>query len=292
VKRLPTPRGLVKAWERFWFKADGAKQLRAFRLVFGLTVFGFYLARTPDLSLFYSDSGILRLSLFPEVMSLPLRYSVLDYFKSPAMLWVFHLSFLSALVTLAIGFYPRISAIIALFLHISFLYRNMAVVYGADSIVTYFLCFLCFASAKNSVSSSMAFRFSQLQVCIIYAYSGFHKLRGTRWWEGDAVWSVLANSQLARYDFSWVSAFPLFITFATYLTVLWEIYFPVLVWVKPFRIPVLILGILIHLGIGFSMSIPFFSMLIVATYILFLKHGELDQIERSLKISWEKLKSF
>src|SRR5208282_2742533 len=96
----------------------------------------------------------------------------------------------------------------------------------------------------------IAFRFSQIQICIIYAFSGFEKLRGIKWWQGEALWDVLANFQVARWDFTWIASFPVLIVVATYLTVLWEIYFPVLVWVRPWSRWMLLFGMVLHIGIG------------------------------------------
>jgi hypothetical protein len=313
---------IVKAvlgqWNHFWFESDGVQQAQLFRFVFGLTLFLLYLARTPDLTLFYSDSGIMKMRFFPELLEMPFRYTVLDHFTGTSALWGFHITFLVSLLSMAVGFFPRISALLAFGLHLSFLRRNLGIVYGVDSLATYFLGYLClvpyglkrpflfsFRSQLTQVFSffriqpkaarkssgeksdsrswsylrtttvgSAAFRLAQIQVCIIYAYSGFHKLRGAEWWQGNAIWDVLANFQIARMDFSWASAFPSVLVAATYITILWEFYFPVLIWVGKCRRTILVLGVMIHLGIGFTMNIPFFGALMICTYTLFLTQDD------------------
>ena len=148
----------------------------------------------------------------------------------------------------------------------------------------------CRNNLRYSVLESVALRFLQIQVCVIYGYSGFEKLKGTLWWRGEAVWYALANSQIARFDFSWLSRFPLLIVIATYTTVLWEVYFPILVWLKPIRKYVLLFGILLHLSIAFTVCIPFFGALMISTYILFLDEDELKRLSRALTNFFSKLK--
>ncbi len=267
-----------------------------FRCVQGLLLFCFYLTRSSDLSLFYSDFGILQGAVFPEIMHFPERYSLLNFFTGFVVLWIFHLSFLLSLLTMAFGIYPRFSAFLASVLHISFIHRNMAVAYGIDAIATFFLLYLCFAETKktqswmSSVLGSIFFRFSQIQVCVVYAYSGLEKLRGEKWWQGEAIWDVLANFQIARWDFSWMSNFPFILSLATYATVLWEIYFPVLVWVPKCRRIILILGVFLHFGIGLTISIPFFAMEMISSYLLFLKSEEIDTMLNAVEFFSSRIK--
>jgi hypothetical protein len=134
--------------------------------------------------------------------------------------------------------------------------------------------------------SSMAFRFAQIQVCIIYGFSGLMKIEGPHWWRGEAVWDVLINQQLARWDFSWLAAFPIVITLSTYATLLWEVYFPVLIWLKPMRRVTLLVGVMLHLGIGLALNLPYFAGVMIATYILFLDSNEVDQVRRAIQAPW------
>ncbi|RYZ85168.1 MAG: hypothetical protein EOP04_16535 [Proteobacteria bacterium] len=130
---------------------------------------------------------------------------------------------------------------------------------------------------------SVAFRLSQIQVCVIYAYSGWEKLKGVAWWKGEALWTVLANSQIARFDFGFTSHLPMVIIAATYITMLWEIYFPVLVWIPKLRRPSLILGVLVHLGILITLFIPHFATLMIVAYVVFLTPQEIEYFEKKFK---------
>ncbi|MEK6577852.1 MAG: hypothetical protein AABZ55_01380, partial [Bdellovibrionota bacterium] len=99
---------------------------------------------------------------------------------------------------------------------------------------------------------------------------------------GLALWDVVANSQIARFNMVWAHQFPLTIAGMTYMTLAWEIYFPALVWVPKTRRFMLLFGVLFHIGIGTLMVIPFFGALMIATYILFLTQSEIKIIEEFL----------
>ena len=154
-------------------------------------------------------------------------------------------------------------------------------------IATYFLFYMAFADHRPGRSrkdrrgtlGSIAYRFCQIQLCVIYAYSGFDKLKGGEWWQGLALWDVVANSQIARFNMVWAHHFPLTIAVMTYMSLAWEIYFPALVWVPKTRRFMLIFGVLFHIGIGTLMVIPFFGALMIATYIFFLTQSEIKFIE-------------
>lgn len=281
------------AWCRFWFEAEFEQQMRLFRrLVAWLLLFA-YVQRSLDLELYFSDAGIAPLAILPEVMDLRFRHSLFGLLPSTGALWALNGVFLLSLLALAMGWAPRLAAIVALMIHVSFLHRNMAAAYGADTLSTFFFLYFCLADFRRkdaatavdfrSILGSVAFRLCQIQICIVYFYSGLHKFKGAYWWRGEAIWGVLANSQLARFDFSWAAHFPLFFVLGTYATLLFEIYFPALIWLRPARKPLLFFGFMMHLGIGIAMNIAIFATLMIFTYSLFLDRDAAARLNRVLE---------
>jgi hypothetical protein len=61
------------------------------------------------------------------------------------------------------------------------------------------------------------------------------------------------------------------VTFVTYSVMLWELYFPALVWLPKVRVPFLLLGVGMHVGIWLSMMIYDFEVLFVITYGVFFQ---------------------
>ena len=271
------------AWDRFWFESARPQSLILFRPAFAGLLFFYILTRTPDLMFFYSQSGVLPTEVMEQLMPMGFRLSPLNWIQGDGAVWFCHFALLGSLGSLAFGWFPSVSACLALFFHISFIHRNMASAYGIDSIATFFLLNLALAGkGGNPLRGSLGFRLSQIQVCVIYFYSGVEKLRGSHWLRGDAVWDVMANNQQARWDFSWLAGAPTLVALATWSTLFWEIGFAPLIWIRPLRFPMLAFGVALHLGIGTAMSIPYFGLLMICSYILFLTQDEAQLVRAFL----------
>ncbi len=160
-------------------------------------------------------------------------------------------------------------------------------IFGADQIACIWMFYLIFANSTSHWSilnfwkperrqrtsdllTSVAFRLMQFQICVIYMYTGFEKLKGASWWEGTALWTVLGNPQMVVMDFSFVREFPLIISILTFSTLIFEIYWPILVWFQKTRPWLLAFGVLFHLGIGLIMALFPFSFIMMATYLFFI----------------------
>ncbi len=288
-------RALGQAWNRFWFDSrseDTLTALGAYRVMFGAVALFFYFTRALDLSFFYSEEGILPLSHLRALPGLEYRPTLLAWIPGITFVLVLHSLFLLALLSLTLGFFTRFSAILAFVLHLNFMNRNPAILFGMDTIGTYFLFYLCLANsgarysldayfgrARNSQGplSHIAWRLMQVQVCVVYAYSGLEKLKGMRWWDGSALWDVLSIGNMQRFDLSIVSHFPLLLSGAVYLVLLWEVFFPALIWVPRLRLPMLAFGVFMHIGIILFMNLPSFGLLMIANYLLFLKADEIGK---------------
>ncbi|MBS1961101.1 MAG: hypothetical protein JST04_02710 [Bdellovibrionales bacterium] len=279
-------------WCRFFFEADAVEPMRLFRFSLGILLFVAYVIRAIDNDFYFGANGVLDVGKMVENFPMKYRWSLLLWWPGKAMLWGSTVVFLVSLLTMALGFFPRVSALVAYLLHVSFMHRNMGIVYGLDMIATFFLFYLCFAKTSAAPSrkedwstllTSVALRLCQIQVCVIYAFSGWEKLKGVAWWKGEAIWTVIANAQIARWQMNWMSNFPLVITLLTYMTLLWEIYFPALIWIRKLRPWILIGGLGLHLGIGITVFIPYFSALMIISYIGFLTPDEARWILRRVK---------
>ena len=280
-------------WCRFFFEADAVEPMRLFRLCFGILLFAAYVVRALDNEFYFGANGVLELDKMLDSFPMKYRWSLLFWWPGNAMLWGSTVVFLISLLTMAFGYFPRVSALVAYVIHVSFMHRNMGIVYGLDMIATFFLFYLIFAKTDapptrkeswSTMLTSAALRLGQIQVCVIYAFSGWEKLKGMSWWKGEAIWTVFANAQIVRWQMNWMSNFPLIITLATYMTLLWEIYFPALIWLKKLRPWILLGGVALHLAIGIVVFIPYFSTLMIISYVGFLTPNEAKWILRRIKV--------
>src|SRR6202000_2334673 len=67
----------------------------------------------------------------------------------------------------------------------------------------------------------------------------------------------------------------LFVTAATYMSMIWETAFPFVVLNKRLRIPVLLYGVMMHLGIYVFMMINAFSLYYIVNYGFYFNDSEL-----------------
>lgn len=296
---------IIETWNCFWFQPVSLFNLAVFRIILCGTLFWLYVERHRDLQMYFSDRGMVSsvesIQLIPEFYR-PMLNTFLwgeNYFI------LVHGVFLLLLFLLTLGIGGRWLAIPCWFIHMSFLHRNYSIAFGADLIGGIFLFYLSLTqsckrlSLSNFISNkifnkkqqiahsdlftSVFYRFAQLQLCIIYAYSGFEKLKGQTWWDGMALWNVFANPQMTVVDMTWTRFVPWVIPVITYTTILFEIYFCVLAWIKPTRLLFLTLGVLFHIGIGSIMALHAFALVMIAPYVLFLQEEEALKIFNQLK---------
>ena len=261
--------------------------LGLFRVVICLVLLSLYIPRQFELHEFFSEGGMLT-----KKDSLGIIYETYQpyfhwYIWPDAWLNYVHLALLLGITLVMLGIGGRLVQLLTWILQIGFIHRNYAVIFGADQIACIWMFYLIFAKStaswsvlnfwkperrlqKSDLLTSVAFRLMQFQICAIYMYTGFEKLKGNSWWEGTALWTVLGNPQMVVMDFSFVREFPLIISVMTFSTVIFEIYWPVLVWFKKTRPWLLGFGVLFHLGIGLIMALFPFSFIMLATYLFFI----------------------
>ncbi len=292
------------SWSQFWFESASDYKLALFRSVVAGIAFVFYFIRIFDFHFLYSNQGFLPYSdiqsLVPEFVHGLIRWEFL--LQNDQVSFALHILLLLLLLALFLGALPRPLFLLLLIIHWAFHRRNPYVLYGADMVLSYWLLYLSFTktnhyfsvipkalrklpSKSDKVLNSVALRLLQIQLCIVYAYSGLEKAKGVTWWQGDAIWFALANSQIVSFDYSFMAYLPVLVVFATFTTLLWEIYFPFAVWIPALKRYVLLLGLVMHILIAVSMNLWGFSFLMLSVYILFLKERDLQSFTSRIGIT-------
>lgn len=293
------PSKFFKAWNQFWFAPQDLLGLAMMRILLCGTMFYMYLARSANLSYYGMDAWVTKenaLSALPELY----RPLFLWAFWPDSLNFVMHSLMIALLALLTLGVGGRWIMWGAWVISAGFIQRNYAVNFGADIIASLFLFYMCFTQScerlsilnlvrkktefkKSDILSSTMMRMMQVQICVIYAYTGFEKLKGGSWWDGTALWSVLANPQMTTFDLSFVRGTPWIIPIIAYITVLFEVYFPVMVAWPKYRNLWLLLGVFFHAGIGIFMGLGPFATTMLSTYFLFLDVDLLDNAIKRLR---------
>jgi hypothetical protein len=111
----------------------------------------------------------------------------------------------------------------------------------------------------------------QIQVALVYLLSGLDKIQSEMWQTGDAIHYVskltfLTNPHLAHL----LGPGDLLPFLIAWFTILFELNFVILIWLKEFRGFVLLAGVVFHLAIAIFLSLPDFGLIMLIAYLPFL----------------------
>lgn len=200
-----------------------------------------------------------------------------------------------AAVCVALGLATRLSSVVMWVLLVSVHRRSPYVLNGGDFLLQAAALYLMLMPAGVRLSldqvirrrrgidvdpwvAPWAFRLAQIQLAVVYLATGLSKLPVPggpgvgNWVAGDAMAKALGVASMARFEFLtwipwWVYA-P-----ATWLTLGWELLFPVLVLFERTRYLALGYGVLMHLGIFATLEVGAFSFATLCYYLLYLPAG-------------------
>jgi predicted DCC family thiol-disulfide oxidoreductase YuxK len=109
-----------------------------------------------------------------------------------------------------------------------------------------------------------------LGIAIVYLNSGFHKIVSPMWLDGLGVWLPASIPMITWTDLTWMLNMKNLMKFAGYLVLCFEVLFIFLFWFKPFRLTLLAIGVILHVGILIAFPIPSFSLTMLSIYILMI----------------------
>ncbi len=282
----------MRAWDSFWFKPMDVISMGCFRFCFCFVLLAMYSVRFFDIRLFFYDSGLIS-NFSVQLMNKISGTSVHWLLSSDLLLYWCYLAFLLILFLMILGVGNRLLTAVAFVLHLIFLHRNPSIVFEADVVASFWLFYLIFSNSYGEIKwvkyflnkrkglvsdrvekgnwlNTIAFRFIQIQLAVMYAFSGFQKLQEFSWWEGTALWGALTNHNFAFFDFSFLLSLPVLSVFFVTSMILFEIYFPVLIWTPQLKKTLLIAGLFFHFVIGFGLGLYFLSLSMLCAYVLFI----------------------
>lgn len=291
------------AWSRFWFEFDRPLGLALFRIQLMTVVTWLVVKRQLDSMSWFAADGLVPRDRAIDVMQEVIRPPFAWFLWPDSMNASVHAVLLILCVLILLGVKTRWLAPFAWIIHMGFLQRNYAILFGADIISGLMLFYLMFtrcderlsvlsrfrgprrggAGATTDLVSSAFARLLQIQLGVIYAYTGLEKLKGASWWDGTALWTVLGNPQMVTLNMAWVRSFPAAIAAITFATVVFEIYWPAAILIPRLRRLWLAVGVAFHCGIAALMALWTFSLVMLAPYWLFLTNEEAGRISVSFR---------
>ena len=277
---------LSAVWNGFFFAPESGAVLGLFRILVALLLLWDTWKWIEDHEFFLCPKGALGWEDY-ELGFRKHRFSLLNYLPatSRSVLLVLGLQGVAALALL-VGWLPQLSAFILFVTLTSIHHRNVYAINSGDTVRRFFCLFLIFAPSGAALSighpglegqliSPWSVRLIQILLATLYLRSIFYKIQGQWWREGVATYYVLRvptwlHHSVPRWlDRQW------FYRFTTWGTLVVETALFSLVWVTEFRYPVLVAGVLLHLGLYYFMKIRLFQATMIVGLFAFVDPGDL-----------------
>jgi len=184
-----------------------------------------------------------------------------------------------SLLGMTLGWRTRLMTFTAWITHFMLCNTAMAFGYGVETFMHVSLFYLLFSpcaeycsfdaragrAGEENISSQARFitRIIQLHLCIVYFNAGIAKMQGADWWQGEAVWYILGNTNYSQFNLKFLANFPFILKTLTWWTLLIESAFPVFMFVKQTRRLWLLNILLLHIGIGIFMGLYMFALIMI-----------------------------
>jgi hypothetical protein len=302
--------GVVEAWDRFWFRPVPTSTLGLFRIAYGVVLTAWTISLLPDATSFFSADGVL-----PETSLDGWRWSLLALDDSrPAVLALMGVLLVAA-VCVTVGYHTRLATVVSFLLLVSLRWRNIWVMNGGDSLLRHMGFFLMLAPAGAALSidrwrnardafwahplrAPWAQRLIQIQISVVYLFTVWLKAQGDRWASGTAVSDSLRVDDLVRFELPWVVTDSLLVAnLLTYGTLAVELALAVLIWNRRARPYVIALGVALHLFIELTMSLGFFSFVMIVGYVAFVPEDAATRFVEEVRVRlqrsrWAPLRGF
>lgn len=263
------------AWNRFWFTPASAEPLSKLRIAAGVAALLYFLSLQQDLFRWFGVNGLL-----PSDVILPIvgestssfnyhAWWPLHRFGSAAELMTVQVLALISAVCLTAGVFSRISAGTTLFFVLCYVHRAPMIMGLVEPVLSFVLFYLAIGPsgdfysvdawrrARNpeapppglSYAAGIALRLLQVHVAAFYLMMGLSKLMGEVWWDGTAVWTLIAQTQSRPLDLSGLRNYPFILNFWTHAIVYFELALPILIWNRWLRPLLLVVSIPIWLSL-------------------------------------------
>lgn len=296
---------LRRDWNDFFFRPISPVPLGLFRIVFGFWTFVYGFLFFPERYTWFSNKGVLTAAEAAAynggMGTLVHQNDLLILPGADHWLTLFFFVYLLATISLTLGFWSRTSAILV-YIGITALHARAAPIHhSGDTVMVVMAAYLVLSPCGAACSLDRltrifrgreddapplvvpwAQRLMQIQIAVLYFCAAMSKATGPAWQDGTAVYYPLHLPESLRFPI-WGQDNIYAVNLITWATVGIEMALGTVVWVPRLRLYVLALGVLLHLGIEYSMNIPLFSALMITSYITFLNAADIQNFLRWAK---------
>ncbi len=289
-------------WNTFWFRPEPTSTIGILRIAFGFVATLWVLSQAPNLMAFYGPAGVL-----PATPATgPGTWSVLQFSSNASVVLALWAATLVGAVGVMVGFRTRLATVLLLVGVMSFERRDPLILNAGDFLLRNLTFYLVFSPAGEALSvdrwrrardqfwefplrAPWALRLIQIQLSVVYFATLWGKLQGDLWRDGTAVSYALRVGDIHRFPTpSFVTDSVVLTELMTFGTLLLELSLAIFIWNRALRPWVLAFGVLLHLSIGLSIMVGFFSMLMLTTYLAFVPPEYAGNLVLSARLRWRR----
>jgi hypothetical protein len=215
---------------------------------------------------------------------------------TPTVAIVVHNLLIFSLASVTLGWHTRTSLAAAFFLALWLAPLDVTATFGKHFVVALHLLILlafsrCGAAwsldalrGQNGISvcqtsSACPRRLIQILICSVYVGAVVTKIKSSTFANGDLLTFSLLDDRWGGGRFGmWLTTLrhvPLLMSWAT---LLFEVSFPVLVWIPRWRLPLVAVAFVVHATMGWLLSLGIFTPVIFAGLLAFLEERDLARI--------------
>jgi hypothetical protein len=290
-------------WNRFWFTPSDPLPCAVLRIGVGVLVVLHLALLTSQLDRWYATGGVLspettRTLILGDSSQSSYHLSYFD-FLGPTEARIAHFLAIACAAAFAAGVFSRITGPLTLFALLSYFHRLPLLAAHVEPLFIFLVAYLSIgpADACWSLRSWLASRQDplQLQRCVAPSYwatismrliqvhfaafvlmMGLAKLNGDSWWQGEAVWFLLAQTHSRPLDLTFLRKamgspyFDYVINFWTHAVVYVELAFPVLVWPRHTRPLALLAAAVVWLSLPLATGLVLFSLTLIVASLAYV----------------------
>lgn len=299
-------RGVVQAWDRFWFTPSMPHTLAMIRICGGAMLLYTHAVWSINLEAFLGPQAWVDAQTAALISQNPdgfnYAWSYLYWIHSPTLLWIAHIAALVVFAMLTVGYCTRVVAVLAWAISVAYCNRLNGTLFGLDQINVFMATYLMvgdsggvwsidrwLAERRGSatevqprIDTNIAMRLLQLHMCVIYLFGGIAKMLGDSWWDGSALWFAFASLEYQSLDMTWTVRHRWLLALLTHITVFWETFYCFFVWPKLTRPICLGLAVAVHLGIALCLGMKTFGLAMIIGNSVFVYPETVAAVVRSI----------
>ena len=285
------PGELIDAWDTFFFSPQSGAVSALARIALGLVLTMDALLTWREAPFTLSPRGLYSDAAYRSAPTgrRPSLFRMLPPTESAARAIVG--LYLGASIAFMIGLATPVAAVVAVVALASIHFRNPLVLNSADVLLFHLLVYALFLPSAQvwavdawildrdpeELVTPWALRLIQIQIAIVYLRTAFWKLRGRPWRDGSAVYRVLSLTAIRRHALPEALRRPPVYRAMTWGTLVYEIGFPLCIWVAPLRWPLLIVAVAFHLSMAWFLRIRLFPWVMLAGLVAYLPPADITR---------------